>query len=100
VLTVSKWAFTIDIEIDTITGKRKQKVRIGFKNKGEAEAAADALNHELNQESYVEETDLTFCSLQISGSPSIANQKMLSPERSGSEFMKSISYHATFPSCN
>ncbi len=57
----SKWAFTIDIGVDPITGKRKQKVRSGFKTKEEAEAAATRLIHELNQGIYTEETDLTFC---------------------------------------
>ena len=56
----SKWAFTIDIGIDPITGKRKQKVKSGFNTKEEAEASAAALIHELNQGIYAEETDLTF----------------------------------------
>lgn len=56
----SKWAFTIDIGIDPITGKRKQKVKSGFKTKEEAQLAATSLLHELNQGTYSEETDLTF----------------------------------------
>lgn len=75
----SKWAFTIDIGIDPITGKRKQKVRSGFKTKEEAEAAAAALNHELNQGSYVEETDLTFCEFANQWLPIYSEAKDVKP---------------------
>lgn len=57
----SKWAFTVDIGIHPVTGKRKQKVRSGFQTKQEAEEAATALIHEVNQATYLEETDRTFC---------------------------------------
>lgn len=56
----SRWAFTVDIGVDPVTGKRKQKVRSGFQTKQEAEEAA-ALIHEENQGTYLEETDQTFC---------------------------------------
>jgi hypothetical protein len=42
-------AFTVDIGPDPVTGKRKQKTKSGFKTKEEAETAATALIHELNQ---------------------------------------------------
>jgi Arm DNA-binding domain len=45
----SKWAFTIDIGLDPISAKRKQKVRSGFSTKQEAEESAATLIHELNQ---------------------------------------------------
>lgn len=57
----SKWAFTVDIGVDPVTGKRKQKVRSGFQTKQEAEEAAAALIHEVNQATYLEETNQTFC---------------------------------------
>ncbi|WP_391117757.1 tyrosine-type recombinase/integrase [Psychrobacillus sp. L3] len=75
----SKWAFTIDIGIDPITGKRKQKVRSGFKTREEAEAAATALIHELNQEIYMEETDLTFCEFANQWLPIYSEAKDVKP---------------------
>jgi len=51
----------VDIGIHPVTGKRKQKVRSGFQTKQEAEEAATALIHEVNQATYLEETDQTFC---------------------------------------
>lgn len=56
----SKWAFTIDIGVDPTTGKRKQKVRSGFNSKEDAIQAATTLLHELNHETYIEESDQTF----------------------------------------
>ncbi|MGG5254754.1 tyrosine-type recombinase/integrase [Neobacillus sp. SM06] len=56
----SKWAFMVDIGIDPVTGKRKQKGKGGFKTKQEAEAAAAALIHEVEEGMYVEETNQTF----------------------------------------
>lgn len=57
----STWAFMVDDGIDPLTGKRKQKGKGGFKTKQEAEEAAAALIHEINQGTYIEETDQTFC---------------------------------------
>lgn len=57
----SKWAFLVDIGIDPISGKRKQKGKGGFKTKQEAESAAATLIYELEQGMYVEETNQTFC---------------------------------------
>ncbi|WP_102349604.1 tyrosine-type recombinase/integrase [Bacillus sp. Marseille-P3661] len=57
----STWAFMVDVGIDPLTGKRKQKGKGGFKTRQEAEEAAAALIHEINQGTYIEETDQTFC---------------------------------------
>ncbi|UQZ74825.1 site-specific integrase [Niallia circulans] len=56
----SKWAFMVDIGIDPVTGKRKQKGKGGFRTKQEAEVAAAALIHEVEEGMYVEETNQTF----------------------------------------
>lgn len=56
----SKWAFMIDIGIDPVTGKRKQKGKGGFRTKQEAEAAAATLIYEVEEGMYVEETKQTF----------------------------------------
>lgn len=56
----SKWAFMIDIGIDPVTGKRKQKGKGGFRTKQEAEAAAAILIYEVEEGMYVEETKQTF----------------------------------------
>ncbi|MCP8971370.1 site-specific integrase [Ectobacillus ponti] len=56
----STWTFVIDIGIDPITGRRKQKTKGGFRTKQEAEAAATELIHELNQGTYVQETNVIF----------------------------------------
>ena len=56
----SKWAFMVDIGIDAVTGKRKQKGKGGFKTKQEAETAAAALIYEIEEGIYVEETNQTF----------------------------------------
>jgi len=56
----SKWAFIIDIGLDPVTGKRKQKTKSGFKTKQEAETATATLIHELSEGMYMEETDQTF----------------------------------------
>lgn len=56
----SKWAFLVDIGIDPISGKRKQKGKGGFKTKQEAESAAATLMYELEQGMYVDETNQTF----------------------------------------
>lgn len=50
----------VDIGIDPVTGKRKQKGKGGFRTKQEAESAAAALIHEIEEGMYVEETNQTF----------------------------------------
>ena len=54
---VHKWAFTIDIRLDPITGKRKQKVKSGFNTKQETVEYAASLIHEVSQRA---ETDKSF----------------------------------------
>lgn len=56
----AKWAFIIDVGIDPVTGKRKQKKKGGFKSKTEAQEAAALLLAELSQGKYVEEKNITF----------------------------------------
>ncbi len=50
----------IDIGIDPVTGKRKQKGKGGFRTKQEAEAAAATLIYEVEEGINVEETKQTF----------------------------------------
>jgi integrase len=75
----SKWAFTIDIGVDPVTGKRKQKVKSGFNTKQEAEESAATLIHELNQGTYLEETDKTFSDFAIEWLPIYSNSKDVKP---------------------
>jgi integrase len=75
----SKWAFTIDIGIDPITGKRKQKVKSSFNTKQEAEESATALIHELNQGTYLEETDKTFSDFAKEWLPVYSEAKDVKP---------------------
>lgn len=56
----ASWAYMIDIGKDPKTGKRKQRKKSGFRTKKEAEAAASIVKIEINQGTYVEETDVTF----------------------------------------
>ncbi|MDW2879543.1 MULTISPECIES: tyrosine-type recombinase/integrase [Bacillaceae] len=56
----STWAFMVDIGIDPVSGKRKQKGKGGYKTKQEAESAASALIYEIEQGMYVEEKNQTF----------------------------------------
>jgi integrase len=75
----SNWAFTIDIGLDPITGKRKQKVKSGFTTKQEAEEAAATLIHEVNQGTYLEETDRTFSDFAIEWLPIYSDSKDVKP---------------------
>ncbi|KGX84321.1 MULTISPECIES: site-specific integrase [Pontibacillus] len=75
----SKWAFTIDIGIDPITGKRKQKTKSGFNTEQEAEAAAAALIHEVNEGTYLEESDKTFSEFTIEWLPIYSDSKDVKP---------------------
>ncbi|KAA0560874.1 site-specific integrase [Bacillus sp. CH30_1T] len=75
----SKWAFTIDIGLDPITGKRKQKVKSGFITKQEAEEAAATLIHEVNQGIYLEETDKTFSDFAAEWLPVYSDSKDVKP---------------------
>ncbi|WP_066301125.1 tyrosine-type recombinase/integrase [Bacillus sp. FJAT-29937] len=75
----SKWAFVVDIGIDPITGKRKQKSKSGFLTQQEAEAAANTLIYELNQGTYVEETDKTFSDFANEWLPIYRDSKDVKP---------------------
>lgn len=75
----SKWAFTVDIGLDAITGKRKQKVKSGFNTKQEAEEAAATLMHELSQGTYLEETDKTFINFTKEWLPIYSESKDVKP---------------------
>ncbi len=75
----SKWAFTVDIGIDPITGKRKQKAKSGFDTKQEAEEAATTLIHEVNKGTYLEETDKIFSDFAIEWLPIYSDAKDVKP---------------------
>lgn len=45
-----KWSFTIDVGIDPMTGKRKQKSKSGFRTKKEAQQAAATMITEIKKE--------------------------------------------------
>ncbi|MDQ0273872.1 Arm DNA-binding domain-containing protein [Cytobacillus purgationiresistens] len=75
----SKWAFIIDIGIDPITGKRKQKTKNGFATRLEVETAASTLIHELNVELYVEETHQTFSNFATEWLPIYSEAKDVKP---------------------
>lgn len=55
-----KWTFVLDLSIDPLTGKRKQKSKGGFKTKKEAQIAVAALTLELSNGTYVKEKDILF----------------------------------------
>lgn len=75
----SKWSFVIDIGIDPETGKRKQKSKSGFPTKKEAEVAAAALIHELEQGIYIEESCQTFCDFSNEWLPIYSESKDVKP---------------------
>ncbi len=54
------WSYVIDIGIDPKTGKRKQKKKGGFKTKKAALLAFAKVVHELDQGSFIQESDITF----------------------------------------
>lgn len=56
----AKWYFAIDIGIDPRTGKRKQKRKGGFNTKKEAQLAAAEIMKEVNEGTYINESDITF----------------------------------------
>jgi len=75
----AKWAFVVDIGIDAITGKRKQKSKSGFMTQQEAEVAANTLIFELNQGTYIEETDKTFSDFTKEWLPIYCDSKEIKP---------------------
>jgi integrase len=54
------WSYIIDIGIDPKTGKRKQKKKGGFKTKKEATLAAAIVINELDQGTFIQESNITF----------------------------------------
>lgn len=52
--------FVLDLPRDPVTGKRKQARRRGYKNKKEAQAAANELYHELTKGTFIEDNDISF----------------------------------------
>ena len=54
------WSYILDIGIDPETGKRKQKKKGGFKTKKAATLAAAIVMQELDQGTFVQESDITF----------------------------------------
>lgn len=52
--------FVLDLPRDPVTGKRKQARRRGYKNKKEAQTAANELYHELTKGVYVEDSEISF----------------------------------------
>lgn len=54
------WSFTLDLGRDPSTGKRKQITRRGFDTKKEAELAAHQMEIEIENETFVRETDVLF----------------------------------------
>lgn len=55
-----KWSFTVDIGVDPISGKRKQKTSSGYATKKEAQAEANKILHELGTGTYIKETEVSF----------------------------------------
>lgn len=54
------WSFVIPAGKDTKTGKRKQATKGGFKTEHDAQVAAAALFTEVNQGTYIKESDILF----------------------------------------
>ena len=54
------WSYVLDIGIDPKTGKRKQQKRGGFKTKKDVTLAAAIVTHELDQGTFIQESDITF----------------------------------------
>ncbi|MFS0672033.1 tyrosine-type recombinase/integrase [Ornithinibacillus sp. 179-J 7C1 HS] len=56
----AKWSFTVDIGVDPVTRKRKQKTVSGFSSKKEAQIAAEELERQVRNKTYINETDQTL----------------------------------------
>lgn len=57
------WSFTIDIGYDPLTGKRKQRMKSGFKTKKEAENACAEIQVEMANGTFINEKNMLFNSL-------------------------------------
>lgn len=55
-----KWSFTVDIGLDPVTGKRKQKTVSGFKTKKEAEKACAEIKLQVDNQTYIEPSRMTI----------------------------------------
>lgn len=56
----AKYAFTVDIGPDPVTGERRQKQRSGFQTQEEAHDAANELLYEVRHGTYIEESKIFF----------------------------------------
>jgi len=56
----AKWAYIVDIGVNPKTGRRMQKKRRGFKTKGEAQREAAKVALEVDQGSFIIESELTL----------------------------------------
>ena len=54
------WSYILDIGIDPKTGRRKQQKKGGFKTKKDVTLAAAIVMHELDQGTFIQESDITF----------------------------------------
>ncbi|HJV17251.1 MAG TPA: Arm DNA-binding domain-containing protein [Bacillales bacterium] len=54
------WSFTVDVGKDPLTGKRKRAFGSGFKTKQEAEAAVAAIITDVNQGTFIKESEILF----------------------------------------
>lgn len=54
------WQFTVEIGIDPVTGKRRQKTKGGFKTKKDAQLVAADIDKKVNNGTYVEESNINF----------------------------------------
>jgi Arm DNA-binding domain/Phage integrase, N-terminal SAM-like domain len=75
----AKWAYVVDIGVNPLTGKRKQKTKSGFASKQEAEVVAFALFHELEQGTYNEESNQTFSNFAKECLPIYSEAKDVKP---------------------
>lgn len=56
----AKWSYTVDIGINPVTGKRQQKTKGGFAKKKDAELEAAEIELAIANDTYFEESNLTF----------------------------------------
>ncbi|WP_337017323.1 tyrosine-type recombinase/integrase [Oceanobacillus massiliensis] len=72
----AKWSFSVDIGIDPITKKRKQKTASGFSSKKEAQIAAEELEKQIRDKTYIEVTEQTLKQFIDEWSESVAKNRM------------------------
>jgi len=56
----ASWAYILDIGVDPKTGGRKQKKKSGFKTRKAAQSAAGVVMQELDQGTFIQESDISF----------------------------------------